>query len=127
MKNSLSKIFTSIKNGQLVKHLFIYEKTKKNCEIFLKILWKEGFILGYSLQKNNNLIKIFLKYNKNKPTINNIKFLTRPGRKIYLTTKQIWKIETTENLIIFSTNKGFKTLDECKKFNLGGEPFIIVN
>jgi len=75
--------------------------------------------------KNNNNIKIFLKYKNGKPAIKIIKPISKPGRRIYYTIKQIWKIDPNL-VIIFSTNKGLKTLDECKKFKLGGEPYIII-
>jgi small subunit ribosomal protein S8 len=122
-------MFTNIRNGQLAKRRFIYQKKKKLCETFLKILWNEGFILGYKIsKKNNNLIKIFLKYTNNgNPIINNIKLLTKPGRRIVYSKKQIWKIDSSKNFIIFSTNKGLKTLDSCKKLKIGGEPFLLIN
>ena len=122
-------MFTNIRNGQLAKRNFIYQKKKKLCEAFLKVLWNEGFIVGYKIsKKNNDLIKIFLKYTNNgKPAINNIKLVTRPGRRVFYSIKQIWKIDSSKNFIIFSTNKGLKTIDSCKKLKIGGEPFIIIN
>ena len=122
-------MFTNIRNGQLAKRSFIYQKQKKLCEAFLKILWNEGFIIGYKIsKKDNNSIKIFLKYNNDgKPAINNIKLITRPGRRVYYSIKQIWKIDSSKNFIIFSTNKGLKTINSCKKLKIGGEPFILIN
>ena len=122
-------MFANIKNGQIAQRSFIYQKKKRFCEAFLKILWDEGFILGYKTsKKNKNLTKIFLKYYQNgKPVINNIKFITRPGRRITYSIKQIWKIDSTKHFIIFSTNKGLKTVENCKKLKIGGEPFIIIN
>lgn len=122
-------MFANIRNGQLAKRSFIYQKRKKLCEAFLRILWNEGFIIGYKISKNDNtLIKIFLKYtNDGKPTINNIKLITRPGRRVYYSIKQIWKIDASKNFIIFSTNKGLKTINSCKKLKIGGEPFILIN
>ncbi len=120
-------MFTSIKNGQLAKRSFIYQK--KNYEnFFLKILWNEGFIVGYKKSKTQrDSIKIFLKYINGKPVIKNIKLITRPGRRISYSIKQIWKIDSSKNFIIFSTNKGLKTIESCKKLKIGGEPFIIMN
>ena len=121
-------MFSNIKNGQLAKKPFIYQKRKKICEEFLKILWDEGFILGYKIDnKNSNQIKIFLKYNNEEPTINSIKLITKPGRRVYYSIKQIWKLDSTKNFIIFSTNKGLKTIIDCKKLKIGGEPFLIIN
>lgn len=121
-------MFSNIKNGQLAKKSFIYQKRKKICEEFLKILWDEGFILGYKIDNiNNNKLKIFLKYNNEEPVINSIKLITKPGRRVYYSIKQIWKLDSTKNFIIFSTSKGLKTILDCKKLKIGGEPFLIIN
>ena len=121
-------MFSNIKNGQLAKKTFIYQKKKKICEEFLKILWNEGFILGYKIDNiNHTKIKIFLKYNNEEPVIKSIKLITKPGRRVYYSIKQIWKIDSTKNFIIFSTNKGLKTIIDCKKLKIGGEPFLIIN
>lgn len=95
--------------------------------MFLNILWNEGFILGYTIDKKSNQLKIFLKYDKNKPVIKKIKNISKPGLKIYYSIKQLWKIESTKTFLIISTNQGLKTLDQCKKLKIGGEPFIIIN
>lgn len=119
-------LFTSLKNAQLSKkNSFICNKTKNN-ENFLKIFWTNGFILGYKIIKNSNKFKVFLKYNKNKPIINKIKIISKPSRKIYYCVKKIWKINSN-NFIIFSTNKGLKSLPNCKKNNLGGKMCVIIN
>lgn len=120
-------MIANIKNGQLAKRSYVYQEKKKLCESLLKILWNEGFIVGYKMEANKNL-KIFLKYVENgKPSINNIKGISKPGRRLYYSSKQIWKIDSSKTLIIFSTNQGLKTLSECKKLNLGGEPLLTIN
>ena len=120
-------MFANIKNGQLSKKAFIYHKNKKICENFLKILWDEGFILGYKINKSKpNQLKIFLKYKNEKPVISSIKLVTKPSRRKYYSAKQIWKLDYNNAFIIFSTNKGLKTILDCKKLKIGGEPFIII-
>ena len=127
MKNYLWNMFATINNGQLAKKAFVLQTRKKICEAFLKILWNEGFILGYKILKNSNKIKIFLKYNNSRPTINSMKLISKPGRRIYYSTKQIWKIDSSKNFIIFSTNQGLKSIVECKRLKIGGEPFLVIN
>lgn len=120
-------MFANIKNGQLARREFIYQKKKVICEAFLHILWNEGFILGYKTDAQNpDLIKIALKYQNNLPAISNIQVLSKPGNRIYLSVKQLWKIDSSKIFIIVSTTKGLKTLLECKKYKLGGEPILIV-
>jgi len=127
MKNNFWNMLANIKNGQLVKKSFIYQKKKNISEEFLKVLWSEGFILGYKTSNiNPNLLKIFLKYNNKQPVISSIQLLTKPSKRVYYSLKQIWKFEFNKNCIIVSTNKGFKTILECKKLKIGGEPFVLI-
>lgn len=122
-------MFASIKNGQTAKKSIIIQTRKNMCEHILKLLWDEGFISGYKISlENNQKLEIFLKYQKTgKPTINSIKTISKPGKRIYYSAKQIWKMDSSKLFIIFSTNKGLKSITQCKKFRLGGEPFLIIS
>ena len=128
MKNYLWNMFTSIKNGQMAKKSIVVGPKKNICESFLKVLWNEGFISGYRVSsENNNRLEIFLKYGKNgKPAINSLKFLSKPGQRVYYSSKQIWKLDSSKTFIIFSTSYGLKSINECKKIRIGGEPLILI-
>jgi small subunit ribosomal protein S8 len=121
-------MIANIKNGQMARRSFILQKQKKICKSFLNILWDEGYILGYkNYQNNSNTIKIFLKYTQGKPVINSLKLVSKPGHRIYYSTKQIWKINSNKTFIIFTTNKGLLTIVDCKKLKIGGEPLVVIN
>lgn len=122
-------MFANIKNGQMAKKSVILGSRKNICESFLKILWDEGFISGYRiLAQNHKKIEIFLKYTRSgKPVINSLKSLSKPGKRSYYSAKQIWKLDSSKTFIIFSTNKGLKTINQCKKDKIGGEPFVVIN
>jgi len=129
MKNPLWNMFTSIKNGQMAKKNVAKGLKKNTCESFLKILWNEGFISGYRISPHNQqCLEIFLKYTKKgKPAINSLKFISKPAQRVYYSSNLIWKLDSSKTFIIFSTNRGLKSINECKKKNLGGEPYVIIN
>jgi small subunit ribosomal protein S8 len=128
MQNYLWNMFTNIRNGQISKKAYVLQQLKKNCEPFLKILWNEGFILGYNINKKTNTIIILLKYsNKGIPAINSIKLVSKPGKKLYYSAKQLWKIDSNSSFLILSTTKGIKSIIECKNLKIGGEPYIVIN
>jgi len=111
------------------KKSVILESKKNICESFLKVLWDEGFISGYRIfALNDKKIEIFLKYTRTgKPTINSLKCLSKPGQRLYYSSKQIWKLDSSKTFIIFSTNQGLKTINQCKKNRIGGEPLALIN
>ena len=129
MKNYLWNMFSNIKNSQMAKKSIATSPKTNICELFLKLLWDEGFISGYKTSsQNNKALDIFLKYTKNgKPVINSLKFLSKPSQRVYYSSKQIWKLDSSKTFIIFSTNLGLKSINECKKNKIGGEPLIIIN
>jgi small subunit ribosomal protein S8 len=118
-------MFTTIQNGQIVKKSFVIQRKTKISEAFLNILWDEGYILGY--KNSRNKLKIFLKYVNEIPAIRSFNTISKPSKKVYYSTRQIWKIQSSQNLLIVSTSKGLKSLLNCKKNNLGGESLIILN
>ena len=122
-------MLTSIKNGQMAKKSSVIGSRKNICESLLKVLWNEGFIAGYRVSSENcNKLEILLKYTKNgMPVINSMKFLSKPGQRMYYSARQIWKLNSSKTFIIFSTNSGLKSINECKKNRLGGEPLVIIS
>jgi len=129
MKNHLWNMFANIKKRPNGKKKCDFRAKKNICESFLKVLWDEGFISGYrTFALNDKKIEIFLKYTRTgKPVINSLKCLSKPGQRLYYSAKQIWKLDSSKTFIIFSTNQGLKTIDECKKNKIGGEPFALIN
>jgi small subunit ribosomal protein S8 len=125
MKNHFANMIATIKNGQLSKKAYVNQTRKKTCEFVLNILWDEGFISGYKVS-NSNQLKIFLKYSNGKPAITSIKLLTKPSLKLNYSLKQLWKINSSEGLLIVSTDKGFMSINDCKKYKIGGIPVLIV-
>ena len=122
-------MFTSIRNGQMTRKSVVKGPRKNICESFLKILWNEGFISGYKIcPHNSNNLEIFLKYTKNgKPVINSIKFISKPTQKVYYSSDTIWKLDSSKTFIIFSTSYGLKSINDCKKTKVGGEPLVAIN
>lgn len=126
MKGYLYSLISLIKNGQMVKKAFVLHKNKNICEALLNILWDEGFILGYQLIGPTNNLKIYLKYKNETPVISNIQIVSKPSLRIYYSIKNLWKLDTCKGLMILATNQGLKSINECKKLKLGGEPILII-
>ena len=117
-------LVSTLKNGQLAKKKILLYKRHKMGAAFLNILWDEGFIAGYKIDQD--YFRIFLKYKMNKPVIKSINFITKPGHKIYYRLTQLWKLQPNTGVVIISTNKGLMSLDECKRYKLGGQPLVII-
>lgn len=117
-------LLIKIKQAQLNRAIFILYKKTNICKLILNILWENGLILGYCLHGFE--YKIFLKYLNNRPSINFIKKLLNHQSK-NLSINQLWQLKLKNVTLICSTNKGIKSLVECKKLNIGGEALFLIN
>ena len=88
--DTLSNLFSKIKNGYLAKKSKIVQQKSKQSISILNILVKEGFIKSYKINSKNQL-NIYLKYRKNKAVIIEIKRLSKPGKRLYITNKNLYK------------------------------------
>nr|YP_010394885.1 ribosomal protein S8 [Phytophthora plurivora]UXG55762.1 ribosomal protein S8 [Phytophthora plurivora]DAZ89322.1 TPA_asm: ribosomal protein S8 [Phytophthora plurivora] len=116
--DTLSNLFSKIKNGYLAKKSKIVQQKSKQSINILNILVKEGFIKSYKINSKNQL-DIYLKYRKNKAVITEIKRLSKPGKRLYITNKDLYKKKT--GFYILSTSTGILTDLQAKKLNVGGE------
>ena len=127
MINILWNISTNIKNSQISQKNYMRQPKTKLTIAFLNILWDEGLILSYKIDKlDSSLLNIFLKYKDGYPVINSIKFVFKPSRSIYYSVSQLWNLDSKKSLIILTTPKGLMTVQECKKTQTGGKPLFII-
>lgn len=116
--DTLSNLFSKIKNGYLSNKSKITQQNSKQCINILNILVREGFIKSYKINSNNQL-DIYLKYKKNKSIITEIKRLSKPGKRLYIKNKDLYIKK--RGFYILSTSIGIITDLQAKKLNVGGE------
>ncbi len=130
MKDYFGDLIIRIKNGNKVKAktIAMHPYMPKHCYAFLNLLRDEGYILGYqqTIDKTTNkpIVNVLLKYNNmGVPAIRNIYQISKPGRRIYWSTKALWKPKSTGGLLVLMTPKGFLTDRDARLLNIGGEVF----
>ncbi|MBL6621476.1 MAG: 30S ribosomal protein S8 [Rickettsiales bacterium] len=123
----LSDMIARINNAQnasLAEAKVINSKLSKNV---LNILKNEGFIEGFSEDKENkNQLIVTLKYDLGKPIINVLKRISKPGRRVYSKIGDLPKYFNGLGIGIVSTPKGVIADYEARKLNVGGEILCIV-
>jgi small subunit ribosomal protein S8 len=90
----------------------------------LDVLQSEGFIRGYSEAKFENgtaEYDIELKYSDNTPVIREIERVSRPGRRVYASVRNIPSYANGLGVSILSTPKGVMADHEARAQNVGGE------
>jgi small subunit ribosomal protein S8 len=121
----ISNMLTSIRNAQAVSHQTVDLPFSILKYKILKIFEKREFIEKVEKKslKNKKILRIFLKYNNGKPAISGIRRISKPGQRIYVSTKKIRKVKSGYGLSIISTSKGtgLMTDREAGEQKVGGE------
>jgi small subunit ribosomal protein S8 len=124
----LSNMVSIIKNGCNLK-LKVVEvpNTKLGVKVLL-VLYRLGFIGGYSIKSKRHVI-VFLKYINHQPCIRNIGRVSTPGHRVYMTISKLTKLYNRKGhgFYIFTTSKGILTDVEAVEFNIGGEVLLRID
>ncbi len=123
MTDPIADLFTRIRNGLMVGHLRIDVPGSKMKARIVEILLEEGYIKSFRIYQDNlqGIIRVYLKYQNDKPVIRGIKRISKPGRRNYVKRDKIPKVLNGLGLAILSTSSGVMTDHECREKGVGGE------
>ena len=120
----IGDMLTRIRNAQMRRRDVVTTPASTLRGRVLDVLKSEGFIRGYSESHMDNGVlqyDIELKYSDNQPVIRTIERVSRPGRRVYASVKNIPSVANGLGVSILSTPKGVMADHEAKAQNLGGE------
>jgi small subunit ribosomal protein S8 len=120
----LGDMLARIRNGQQAKLKTIKSPSSKLRVSVLEVLKSEGYIVGYSVAKDDkgfDEISIELKYFDEKGVIKEIHRVSKPSRRVYSKIKDLPKYYNGLGVSIVSTPQGVMTDHNARKSHLGGE------
>ncbi len=124
MSDPLGDMLTRIRNG-LQAGLQTVKCPGSNSKMrLLDALESEGYIRGYKvveLENNKKNVVIELKYFDGQPVIQNIKRVSKPGRRVYSGSQKIPSCRNGLGVTIVSTPKGVMSDAQASQENVGGE------
>ena len=88
------------------------------------MLKSEGYIRGYAVVETATAareIEIELKYFDGEPVIREIERVSKPGRRVYTSVKNLPRINNGLGVAIVSTPKGVMADHDARDANVGGE------
>jgi small subunit ribosomal protein S8 len=124
LSDPIGDMLTRIRNAQMCRRDVVTTPASTLRGRVLDVLKSEGFIRGYSESHMDNGVlqyDIELKYSDNEPVIRTIERVSRPGRRVYASVKNIPSVANGLGVSILSTPKGVMADHEAKAQNLGGE------
>jgi small subunit ribosomal protein S8 len=124
MNDPLGDMITRIKNAQMRSKQKVSSPASKLRTTVLDVLKAEGYIRGYSTTEHKNgrsEIEIELKYFDGEPVIREIARVSKPGRRVYVSVKNLPRINNGLGVAILSTPKGVMADHAARDANVGGE------
>ncbi len=85
---------------------------------------EEGYIDNFVFvekKSNKEDIRLFLRYDDNTPAITTIEKISKPGKRVYVSSDDIPRVLNGLGISIISSSKGVVSNKVAKKLNIGGE------
>ena len=124
MSDTLGDMLTRIRNGQTTNKKVVDAPASRFRKNVLEVLKREGFIRNFEekeMRPGINFFEIELKYYNGKPVISEIKRISKPGRRVYSSIKNLQKTYNGLGISILSTPRGVMSDNEAREANVGGE------
>ena len=123
MNDPIGDMLTRIRNAQLRKRPTVTTPASTLRARVLDVLQSEGYIRGYAEVELNGKaeFQIELKYFDGQPVIREIQRVSKPGRRVYSSVRNIPRVSDGLGVSILSTPKGVMSDNEARSQNVGGE------
>jgi small subunit ribosomal protein S8 len=123
-------MLTRIRNAQMVKHQIVQIPSTKMSRAIAEILKEEGYIEDFENYTENErkYLLISLKYSgqSRKPVISKIERMSKPGLRVYSSSKKLPKVLENLGIAVISTSKGVMTNLKAKELGIGGEVLFYI-
>ncbi len=123
LNDPLGDMLTRIRNAQMRGRSTVTTPASKLRAHVLDVLVQEGFVRGYGeVEKDGKTeIEIQLKYYEGAPVITDIARVSKPGRRVYSSIKDLGLVRNGLGVSILSTPKGVMSDAAARAQNVGGE------
>jgi len=123
--DTIADMLTRIRNANLAKHQIVQIPSTKVTRNIADVLLKEGFIESFEELKNGlrSSLLLSLKYSgkERTPLITKITRASKPGLRVYSSSKKMPRILGGFGTAIISTSRGLMTDKRAREEGVGGE------
>ncbi len=122
----IADMLTRIRNALMAKHTSVAIPSSKIKVAITKILADEGYISSYRMENNPRpILVVSLKYvgeaKLQRSVITTLRRISKPGRRVYTSVKEIPWVKSGMGIAVLSTPKGVITGQQARRLNVGGE------
>lgn len=125
MSDPISDFLTRMRNGLAAKKRWVDVPSSALKKRIALVLKEEKFVEDFFFiagDKNKESIRVFLKYDyQGNPVIDNIKRISRPGLRVYVSAGEAPRVLDGLGISILSTSKGVLSNKKANHLGVGGE------
>jgi len=124
----IADLLTRIRNAVMVGKNEITVPSSKLKVTVAQELKKAGYVAAVKVEnaKPRDILVVTINKPGENSTINEIKRLSKPGRRVYVSATDIPRVKSGRGIVLVSTSKGVVTGSEAIKQKLGGELLLSV-
>ena len=128
MNDPLGDLLSRIRNAQMRNKSKVSSPNSRLRESVLEVLKTEGYIRGFTVteREGRSEIEIELKYFDGEPVIRELERISKPGRRVYTSVRNLPRINNGLGVAIVSTPKGVMADHDARDANVGGEVLCTV-
>ncbi|MDR3177247.1 MAG: 30S ribosomal protein S8 [Desulfovibrio sp.] len=119
LTDPIADMLTRIRNAHMALHKEVKVPASKIKKAIADILKQEGYV--EDVAEAGRFINIALKYRGGKPAITGLKRISSPGRRVYVASAQIPRVQNGLGVCIISTSAGVLDGATAKDRQVGGE------
>jgi small subunit ribosomal protein S8 len=124
----IADLLTRIRNAVMVGKNEITVPSSKLKVVVAKELKKAGYLAEVKVEsaKPRDILVVTINKPGENAQINEIKRISKPGRRVYVSANDIPKVKSGRGIVLVSTSKGVVTGHEAVKQRLGGEVLLSI-
>ncbi len=129
MNDPIGDMLTRMRNSAMRGKSTVSVPASKLRAWVLDVLADEGYIRGYEKgtdAKGHPTLEVSLKYFDGAPAIREMKRVSKPGRRVYMSVDDIPQVRQGLGVSIVSTSKGVMSDAAARANNVGGEVLCTV-
>ena len=130
MTDPIADMLTRMRNALAARHERVQIPASRMKQAIARVLQEEGYIHSFRMQQGEHpqgLLDLTLKYDAtNTSVIQGLQKISTPGKRHYVSCKQMPKVLDGAGIAIISTSRGILTDQQCIAENVGGEVLCFV-
>lgn len=129
MTDPIADMITRIRNAQRARHLRTSLPASQLKLAVAKVLEAEGYVEDVRVddEEGMKVLSLALRYRRDgSEMVDGIRRVSKPGRRVYVGSKEVPKVRNGLGVGVLSTSKGLMTDRDARAQNVGGELLLEV-